>query len=116
MEIKRPDWFKFIDWSGRNDCADALDKWFNAEVRPVNEMLRNGVEVYGCSDNPDDEPIFSEHKNDYDTQKALLINIQPIESWQCPCGAKAMFADTENCRTPLCYDCATEIAMALEEK
>jgi len=56
-----------------------FNNWFDEHVEPVNEAIRNGVEVYASNEVLDDETWHKNMFNDLRTHKALLINIQPIE-------------------------------------
>lgn len=81
-EIDRPDWL-MSDPKGL-ELTDyqrfCLDNWFENNVEPVNEAIRNGVEVYGCYDPKlEDKYAFTYCPDDCDTHKALLIDIQPIK-------------------------------------
>ena len=119
-QIKRPQWEHLFGACALepkyHDEHMALNEWFDTYVTPVNKMLSEGVEVYGVWDTTNIPDIVCRFgtTEDLPTHKALIINIEPIVKWECPCGEKVMFADTEDCKTPLCYSCATEIHKALE--
>lgn len=83
MKIKRPDWESLCnvgtDIFLHEKSKTWLDVWFDREIQPVNKILEEGVEVYGC-DNGGCNWQMQERidASDFDTHKALLINIQPI--------------------------------------
>lgn len=122
LKIERPDWAQMmIDTDHDIDLMHLLDGWFDENCKPINELLEGAVEVVGSSDHghvPFDWSMSDKHHyfSTQDSHKAYLIGIEPIKKWQCPCGELAMFADTEDCRTPLCHGCAIEITKALGQK
>ena len=110
QKIERPNWAELV-CTNFDDSMFELTYWFDTDVEPINKLLSEGDEVYiGYSG------IWTYKQNEASEQKALIINPQPIVKWECPCGEKAMFADTEDCRTPLCHRCAVEIKAALERE
>lgn len=74
-KIKKP-WFYQL---GQVVSSDAIDKWFDENIEPINKALDSAVEVY--SSNDVDWTTFQEVDGGQtpDTHKALLINIEPIE-------------------------------------
>ena len=112
LKIERPDWAMICEGEIYTYGIRCLDKWFNTHVEPLNKMIREGRTVYS------EQAKLPWHNVEHTlcTHKALLIGIEPIKKWQCPCGEIAMFADTEDCRTPLCHGCAMEIKRALENR
>ena len=109
LKVERPDWSMFVDEFGKE--VD-LDKWFDSEIEPLNKILEGAQTVYSEQANL----LWHNFEHSLCTRKALLIGVEPIKKWQCPCGEIAMFADTEECRTPLCHGCAMEIKRALENR
>jgi len=59
--------------------TDCFLEWFEKEVEPINKMLDEAVEVYGYSDLNVSNHTYASDKQECDTHKALLINIQPIK-------------------------------------
>jgi len=76
-KIERPDWDDVLEEDPLSITQeDELNTWFNQFVEPINELLENAVKVYGI---PQDNCTFGQDQDNYDTHKALLIDIQPIE-------------------------------------
>lgn len=72
MKIPRPDDLY---------CDGRFRQWFIAHVEPINRLLSEGVEVYQRR-NLKNQPYESVWTPDWchgDTNKALLINIQPLK-------------------------------------
>jgi hypothetical protein len=84
MKIERPDWDSFHGSDTLNDTyVSELQFWFDKNVEPINKMLEEGIEVEGQrvrrTDGGEEFWKFLSGKPLYETHKALLINIQPIE-------------------------------------
>lgn len=78
-EIKFPDWVDYMTEQGAEPThhhygfQKQFKKWFDKEIKPINEAIRNGVEVYGCSE--DLSCWYQRHDKETDTHKAFLIGI-----------------------------------------
>lgn len=134
MKIEKPDWYQHIDITKKQTLCDCnggpykymhavnfskLSEWFETHVEPVNRMLAGAVEVSGFGEAPNwiwKQDIENLSYVGKPTYRALLINIEPIKKWKCPCGAEVMDADTEDCRTPLCPACSDDIIKELWER
>lgn len=110
LQIEKPDWHKMICAKNgywvpiQESYVKELHQWFQENVEPINKILSEAIEVTSSNGNDwNDEAAINL------THKAILINIQKIKPWSCPCGNEVMDADTEDCRTPLCPTCVDEL-------
>ena len=75
MKIEKPD---HIVWKQMGHFA--FERWFEANVEPINKLLAEGVEVYANHNKASKGYAWTvEHWTDSDTHKALLIGIEPIK-------------------------------------
>ena len=106
MKIERPCWLDLLEGTSIGYSDKVFDAWFDEAVEPINKMLAEGVEVFGPTKTTyKDQLIYVEswtkdrHVGDF--QKALLINIQPIE-----CAHKSVFEGTYTIK---CNDCGKKL-------
>ena len=116
-EITKPD-FAYDDESADWLYCKEVNYWFNENIKGKHFYdPKDAVEVFlrrRIKGSPH-MLIATTDQCSWDTDKALLINITPIKHWwECPCGEKAMFAETEDCKTPLCHECSIQIKTAME--
>ena len=71
MKIEKPD---RSDWG---ELMWSFNHWFKEKVEPVNEMIANGIEVYNFEEIW--HPMRDAYGDDKPSNKALLINIEPIK-------------------------------------
>lgn len=79
LEIKEPDWAGAGWFCHRG--AEYLKYWFRENVEPVNKLLREGTEARKYID-PAEGDVWFSNKDAFgpnDREKALLIDIQPIQ-------------------------------------
>jgi len=85
MSIEKPDWsdslYNLNSSAEGFSCAQDqwLNEWFAAHITPINEMLKNGVEVYSNKKVEPDNYWNGTKQYAQDTHKALLINITEIK-------------------------------------
>ena len=82
MKIIRPDWYSRYGHRshevGLNDLNNWFQDWFSENVKPINKMLSEGVEVYSTTHTGHGKTWNSAQVMD-DTHTALLINIRPVK-------------------------------------
>ena len=123
--IERPDWqhtaipmFHQVRKGTSYASYNRLDQWFDTNLHNHYAIHKDDLVRYLGRE---DDRVWYRAEDQLNmeriTHQAYLIksSIEPIKQWKCPCGEAAMFADTEDCRTPLCHTCAYEIKSALEE-
>ena len=85
--IERPIWAKLIEFQTHQNGETSyrpqrLDYWFDQNVKPLNEAIRNGAKAYGARYSTDPkEWIWDTTSNPLGgkTHTALLIGIEPIK-------------------------------------
>ena len=73
-KIERPKTDEFIHWISKH-----FDDWFDTHIQPINVALDEAVEVTGENYADDIGWLMGIDRDDSDTHKALLINIEPIK-------------------------------------
>lgn len=72
-EIPKPGWFN----SGGTITVSSVEHWFDQHIEPLNQMLRDGLEVSFRQDESGGR--YFEDLNRNDTHKAYLIGIEPLK-------------------------------------